>query len=135
MVVKQIVHLLKLINPTGQFYTILFGQLLKNNTVCCSELPAHVVSRVVVKHTFIDVEDEVSEEDQDSRWEIPLTPPLDPGTDNAEFDEWRRAYRRFRLGHHQGAKGEATPEKMHTRQALDWLDVRGEVVMWAPAAA
>ena len=57
-------------------------------------------TRVVVKRTFIDVEvDDVSDDDQDRRWEIPLTPPLDPGTDNAEFDEWRRAYRRFRLGY------------------------------------
>jgi hypothetical protein len=102
------------------------------------ELPAHAVSRtrVVVKRTFIDVEEcEVSNEEQDHRWEIPLTPPLNPGTDNAEFNEWRRAYRRFRLGHHKGAKGEVTPENMRAQTPLEWLDVGGEAVMSAPVAA
>jgi len=100
------------------------------------EPPADVVSctRIVVKRTFIDVELGESS-DEDLGIESPLTSPLDPRNDNAEFDEWRRAYRRFRLGHHKGAKGEATPENMRKRPDLEWLDIGGEAVMWAPVAA
>eukprot|EP00928_Gymnodinium_smaydae_P015902 TRINITY_DN15912_c0_g2_i1.p1 TRINITY_DN15912_c0_g2~~TRINITY_DN15912_c0_g2_i1.p1 ORF type:complete len:297 (+),score=54.67 TRINITY_DN15912_c0_g2_i1:50-940(+) len=66
-----------------------------------------LVSKVTVKHTFIDIADLDTDYDDDSS---PRQQPL-PASDaflglGADFDEYRRAYRRFRLGHHKGARGE-----------------------------
>lgn len=60
--------------------------------------------RLVVRKTFFEVDSEDSSSSADS--EIDLPPALFSTT--PEVNEWRRDYRRFRLGHHQGAKGEVT---------------------------
>lgn len=59
--------------------------------------------KLVVKRTFFDVDTEDLSSSED---EIPLPPAFIKTT--VEIDEWRRDYRRFRLGHRQGAKGEIT---------------------------
>mmetsp|Transcript_58687 Transcript_58687/g.102723 ORF Transcript_58687/g.102723 Transcript_58687/m.102723 type:complete len:222 (-) Transcript_58687:89-754(-) len=56
--------------------------------------------KLVVRGTFFDV----LEEDVESQ--VPLPVPFFETT--KEIDQWRRDYRRFRMGHHQGAKGEIT---------------------------
>lgn len=58
--------------------------------------------KLVVKHTFFDVC--IDSEDSSSDDEISLPPAFFKTT--KAIDGWRRDYRRFRLGHHQGAKGE-----------------------------
>jgi len=58
--------------------------------------------KLVVKSTFFDVELEDASSDDD----VQLPSAFFETT--AEIDGWRRDYRRFRLGHHQGAKGELT---------------------------
>lgn len=64
---------------------------------------------VVVKHTFIEVE---VEDDFDGEivlsQKVTLLPAASFFKTTAEFDQWRLAYRKFRLGHHRGAKGEPT---------------------------
>lgn len=62
-----------------------------------------VEHNLVVKNTFFDYacEDLSSEDDQ-----ISLPAAFIETTE--ETDEWRRNYRRFRLGYHNGAKGEVT---------------------------
>jgi hypothetical protein len=84
------------------------------------ERAAAVASEVklVVKSTFFDVsEDEASSSEND----VPLPASFRPTT--REIDQWRRDYRRFRLGHHQGAKGEVS-KLPATENALPWLDLR-----------
>jgi hypothetical protein len=57
--------------------------------------------KLVVKNTFFDyASEDVSSEDE----QIPLPAAFIETTE--ETDEWRRNYRRFRLGHHNGSKGE-----------------------------
>jgi len=63
--------------------------------------------RVVVKNTFFDVDVEESETSDE---EIALPPAFFKTT--REIDAWRRDYRKFRLGHHQGAKGEVTEKNL-----------------------
>lgn len=75
--------------------------------------------KLVVKSTFYDVSDQANEVTES---EVPLPAPFFPTT--KEFDQWRREYRRFRLGHHHGAKGEVTSELFHADCALQWLDLR-----------
>jgi len=58
--------------------------------------------KLVVNRTFFDVELEDSSSDDD----VHLPEAFFETT--REIDGWRRDYRRFRLGHHQGAKGEVT---------------------------
>lgn len=58
--------------------------------------------RLVVKKTFFEVDSEDSASSDGGDIELP--PALFETT--REVDEWRRGYRRFRLGHHQGARGE-----------------------------
>lgn len=58
--------------------------------------------KLVVKSTFFDVELEDASTDD----EVQLPSAFFETT--PEIDGWRRDYRRFRLGHHQGAKGELT---------------------------
>jgi len=60
--------------------------------------------KLVVKHTFFDVDESEDLSSEDDR--LPLPPTFFKST--GEIDEWRRDYRRFRLGHHHGAKGEVT---------------------------
>mmetsp|Transcript_160019 Transcript_160019/g.282130 ORF Transcript_160019/g.282130 Transcript_160019/m.282130 type:complete len:226 (-) Transcript_160019:185-862(-) len=56
--------------------------------------------KLVVKSTFVDVLDD----DAKIEVEVPLPAPLFETT--KEIDQFRRDYRRFRMGHHQGARGE-----------------------------
>jgi len=63
---------------------------------------------LVVKNSFVDVEDSVDIEADmvcASAKDFQLPPAFLETT--PEFDEWRLAYRRFRLGYHKGASGEA----------------------------
>jgi len=60
--------------------------------------------KLIVKGTFFEVELEESSSSSDE--EIQLPEAFFKTTD--EIDGWRRDYRRFRLGHHQGAKGEVS---------------------------
>jgi hypothetical protein len=73
--------------------------------------------KLVVKHTFFDVED--TSEDSSSEEEISLPAAFFKTTE--EIDGWRRDYRKFRLGHHQGAKGEVRAQDLalDRRTALD----------------
>lgn len=61
--------------------------------------------KLVVRHTFFDVD---SSEESSEEEVIQLPAAIFNST--GEFDEWRRDYRKFRLGHHQGAKGELSPK-------------------------
>jgi hypothetical protein len=84
----------------------------------------HAGMKVSVKHTFIDVSFDEEESDEEggstsSRDALNDDMPLAQFETTAEFEEFRRAYRRFRLGHHQGAKGEFASPK----GAGDFLDV------------
>eukprot|EP00928_Gymnodinium_smaydae_P011918 TRINITY_DN14356_c0_g3_i2.p1 TRINITY_DN14356_c0_g3~~TRINITY_DN14356_c0_g3_i2.p1 ORF type:complete len:318 (-),score=72.53 TRINITY_DN14356_c0_g3_i2:208-1119(-) len=63
-------------------------------------------SKVTVKHTFIDIEDLDTDDDASPKEQALPAPTASLGL-GADFDEYRRAYRRFRLGHHRGARGEA----------------------------
>lgn len=62
--------------------------------------------KLVVKKTFFEVNADDSSSSSDFESEIHLPSAFFKST--REIDEWRRCYRRFRLGHHQGAKGELT---------------------------
>jgi hypothetical protein len=57
--------------------------------------------KLVVNRTFFDIELEDTSSSDD---EVQLPEAFFKTT--REIDGWRRDYRRFRLGHHQGAKGE-----------------------------
>lgn len=72
--------------------------------------------KLVVKKTFFEVDVEDSDSSESSMLELP--PALFNST--PEVDEWRRAYRRFRLGYHQGATGEFSVANM----GLPNLDLR-----------
>lgn len=80
--------------------------------------------KLVVKHTFFDVDDssEASSEDEG----IVLPEAFFKTTE--EIDAWRRDYRRFRLGHHSGAKGEVT-DKDFGSENLESLDLRPSLLM------
>jgi len=69
--------------------------------------------KLVVKHTFFEVDTEDSSSDD----EMPLPAAFFKTTQ--DIDGWRRDYRRFRLGHHQGAKGEVTANEL----AVDRMDL------------
>jgi len=76
---------------------------------------------VVVKHTFIDVDD--SEDLSSDEDQMPLPPTFFESS--GEIDGWRRDYRRFRLGHHHGAKGEVTANDLVAKglqTTMAWLD-------------
>lgn len=76
--------------------------------LAASPLPLFPV-RLVLKHTFIDAYDEGPLEDSDGSQDLDLQTPELPAAlfeTSAEFEEWRIAYRRFRLGSHVGARGE-----------------------------
>jgi len=75
--------------------------------------------KLVVKNTFFDVAISEDSDSDDSESSLPMA----FFKTNSEIDCWRRDYRRFRLGHHQGAKGEVT-EKDFERDALSALDLR-----------
>jgi len=72
--------------------------------------------KLVVKNTFFDVC--ISEDSSSDESEVALPATFFKTT--SEIDGWRRDYRRFRLGHHQGAKGEVT-EKDFSRDSLALL--------------
>jgi len=74
-------------------------------------------SRLVVKHTFIDVHDEEDVESQEALMNMPEA----EFETTADFEEWRRAYRKFRFGYHRGAKGEASLGAKE--DSLAWLDL------------
>jgi len=63
--------------------------------------------KLVVNRTFFEVE---SAEESSSEEDVQLPPSFFQTT--TEIDTWRRDYRRFRLGHHQGAKGEVTAKDL-----------------------
>jgi hypothetical protein len=77
--------------------------------------------KLVVKDTFYDVEESSSSDS-----EIELPPAFFKTTE--EIDGWRRDYRKYRLGHHQGAKGEIT-EKVLAPDSLAFLDLSTAVVL------
>jgi len=79
--------------------------------------------KLVVKNTFFDVD--ISEDSDSDESEASLTLPSAFFNTTLEIDGWRRDYRRFRLGHAQGARGEVT-EKEFIREALSGLDLRLE---------
>jgi hypothetical protein len=82
--------------------------------------------KLVVKGTFI----EVLEEDVAS--EVPLPVPFFHTT--LEIDQWRKDYRRFRLGYHRGAKGEVMSKTSHAESQQ--LDLRSAAVCkFGPLAA
>jgi hypothetical protein len=64
-------------------------------------------TRLIVRNTFFDGDTSGSEEDE---LEVSELPTAEFGATD-EFEEFRRAYRRFRLGYHRGAKGEASAPK------------------------
>lgn len=86
--------------------------------------------KLVVKNTFYDVDD--SEEDCSQEVEIHLPPAIFNST--GEIDEWRKDYRRFRLGHHHGAKGEVNQELlMDSLAALDLSKLKPRPTAALPA--
>mmetsp|Transcript_92116 Transcript_92116/g.168998 ORF Transcript_92116/g.168998 Transcript_92116/m.168998 type:complete len:151 (-) Transcript_92116:191-643(-) len=62
--------------------------------------------KLVVKSTFVDVLDD----DAKIEVEVPLPAPLFETT--KEIDQFRRDYRRFRMGHHHGAKADITSKAL-----------------------
>lgn len=84
--------------------------LLENPTIHFEARAAAVAAEVklVVKGTFLEVElsDDASSDDND------ISLPEAFFKTNAQIDGWRRDYRRFRLGHHQGAQGEVTSHSL-----------------------
>jgi len=86
-----------------------------------AEVATHV--KLVVRNGFYDVD---SSEDMSSDDDFPLPSTFFKST--GEIDEWRRDYRRFRLGHHQGAKGEVTT-KDFALENLAGLDLWSSVEM------
>jgi len=87
------------------------------------------VMRLVVNQTFVDVVAEDSDED-----EILLPEAFFAST--PEIDSWRRDYRRFRLGQHQGAKGEVTEKDLILQVgSLSGLDLRNLDVRSRPCLA
>jgi len=88
--------------------------------------------KIVVKNTFFDVEESTedwSSDDDRSNYDLPEA--IFSSTD--EIDEWRRDYRRFRLGHHHGAKGEVTAKNLAIA-SLAHLDLRTRATSRAYAA-
>jgi hypothetical protein len=71
--------------------------------------------KLVVKSTFFDVLEETVETD------VSLPAPLFQTT--PEVDQWRRDYRRFRLGHHHGAKGEIPVGRIVVEDAMQRLNL------------
>jgi hypothetical protein len=79
-----------------------------------------------VKHTFVDVEDD-EDLPMPIRNGVQLTAsnlkvfdlPAAQFKTTPEFDEWRREYRKFRLGFFKGAKGEASSPKGASSCPLD----------------
>lgn len=80
-------------------------------------LGAQVV-RLCVRNTFFDVPDDTSSSDED---DVELlragSLPAPMFATSESFEEFRRSYRRFRLGGHDGAKGEASAPK----SSCDWI--------------
>eukprot|EP00927_Polykrikos_kofoidii_P049417 TRINITY_DN4347_c0_g2_i1.p1 TRINITY_DN4347_c0_g2~~TRINITY_DN4347_c0_g2_i1.p1 ORF type:complete len:308 (-),score=57.61 TRINITY_DN4347_c0_g2_i1:72-995(-) len=70
--------------------------------------PLHGV-KCVLKHTFIESYEEACEDETCQDDGPPLDPPLFVTT--AGLEDWRKAYRQFRLGSHLGARGEMTAPK------------------------
>jgi len=76
--------------------------------------------KLVLKNTFFDVEESA----ESSFEEEAIVLPEAFFKTTIEIDDWRRDYRRFRLGHHQGAKGEVN-QKDFSMDTLSGLDLRG----------
>jgi len=68
----------------------------------------------------------MSSEEVASYDDVPL--PSTFFTSTEEIDQWRRDYRKFRLGHHQGAKGEVTT-KDFALENLAGLDLSSSLEM------
>lgn len=84
--------------------------------------------KLVVRKTFF----EFLEEDSESQVLLPVAFV----ETTKEIDQWRRDYRRFRMGHHQGAKGEITSLiENHCLQRLDLRRVGVTDVQQRPLAA
>eukprot|EP00929_Paragymnodinium_shiwhaense_P097739 TRINITY_DN5934_c0_g1_i1.p1 TRINITY_DN5934_c0_g1~~TRINITY_DN5934_c0_g1_i1.p1 ORF type:complete len:335 (-),score=84.08 TRINITY_DN5934_c0_g1_i1:255-1259(-) len=81
--------------------------------------------KVVVKHTFIECtydefhEEETHRSSSRSPQSEDATLPAAEFETTPEFEEFRRAYRMFRLGFHRGAKGEVSSPK----RLLDSIDL------------
>jgi hypothetical protein len=87
--------------------------------------------KLVVNRTFFDVceEDEMSDDNV-----APLPAPFFETT--REIDQYRREYRRFRLGYHQGAKCESISKLPCVEEAILGLDGKcGAPIHYMPIAA
>lgn len=73
--------------------------------------------KLVIKNTSYDVEEAV-ESDED---EIVLPPALFKTT--SEIDDWRRQYRKFRLGYFRRAKGEVAAHNIPSATRQHWADM------------
>lgn len=72
--------------------------------------------KIVVKSTFVDVLE------KDAESEVLLPAPFFKTT--REIDQWRGDYRRFRQGHHRGARGEITSLPLLEVYALPSFDLQ-----------
>jgi hypothetical protein len=83
-------------------------------------------SPLVVRRTFVDVDEPTDSFNED------VNLPTSFFKSTKEIDEWRRDYRKFRMGHHQGAKGEITSLTLSSNFAFP---CQSSICSFGPSAA